>query len=155
MRRITADDLPWIRDFWVGHWSGDFIVTRGRIHRWDEVGGFIAEMDGENVGLITYKIDAGELEVTSINSLVEKKGVGTALVDEVVNLARTKSLGRVMAITTNDDLDALKFWQKRGFKLVNIYPNAMEATRKLKPKLPLIGENGIPLRDEIELEMML
>ena len=57
--------------------------------------------------------------------------------------------------TLNDDLDALKFWQKRGFRLVSAYLNAMEAARKLKPQLPVAGENGIPLRDEIEMERIL
>jgi hypothetical protein len=31
----------------------------------------------------------------------------------------------------------------------------MEKTRKIKPSVPLIGYNDIPLRDEIELEINL
>jgi ribosomal protein S18 acetylase RimI-like enzyme len=61
----------------------------------------------------------------------------------------------VSLVTTNDNLKALGFWQKRGFKLIRIYPNSIEATRRLKPSLPLVGENNISLRDELELEMTL
>ena len=90
-----------------------------------------------------------ELEITSLNSLEEKKGVGTALVNKVVNPANTEHLKNIKLITTNDNLNALLFWQKRGFRLCKIYPGALEITRKLKPTLPFVGENGIPLRDEI------
>jgi hypothetical protein len=59
-------------------------------------------------------------------------------------------------ISTNDNLNALKFYQKRGFSLVKLYKNAVNETRKkIKPEIPLIGENGIPIRDEVELEILL
>jgi hypothetical protein len=58
-------------------------------------------------------------------------------------------------ITTNDDLRALGFYQKRGMSLVMVYRNAMDLARKLKPQIPLVGLNCIPFRDEIELEMVL
>jgi len=66
---------------------------------------------------------------------------------------------RVFEVTGLDGdrhhLNALRFWQKRGFKLLKVYPDAVANTRKLKPTIPIIGENGIPLRDEIELELQL
>jgi hypothetical protein len=58
-------------------------------------------------------------------------------------------------ITTNDNVDALRFYQKKGFKLVAVHRNAIEQSRKLKPEIPSVGKNGIPLRDENELEMRL
>ncbi len=96
-----------------------------------------------------------ELEVTGLVSLKENIGIGSALVKTVIDIAKKQDIKRICLVTTNDLLNAIGFWQKRGFKLVKVYPNAMEYTRKLKPAVPLIGENGIPLRDEIELEMML
>jgi hypothetical protein len=57
-------------------------------------------------------------------------------------------------VTTNDNLNALRFYQKRGFVLVAVHRNALEVSRKLKPEIPLVGMDSIPLRDEIELEMM-
>lgn len=55
--------------------------------------------------------------------------------------------------SSNDNLNALRFYQKYGFTLVALYPNALAQSRKLKPQIPLIGNDGIPLRDEIELEL--
>ena len=55
----------------------------------------------------------------------------------------------------NDNLRALEFYQKRGYCLTKIYPNAIKKVRKLKKDVPLLGINNIPLRDEIELEKQL
>jgi len=90
-----------------------------------------------------------------MNSLVEGKGIGSALVDAVKSIAVASKCKRLWLITTNDNTKALRFWQKRGFRLAAIYPGAVEKSRKLKPEIPLIGDDGIPIRDEIELEMIL
>jgi ribosomal protein S18 acetylase RimI-like enzyme len=121
----------------------------------DFTGGFIAEITGQNVGFITYTISGVELEITNLISLKENMGIGSALVKTMIDLAKKQSIKRICLTTTNDNLNGIGFWQKRGFKLIKVYPNAMEYTRKLKPAIPLIGENGIPLRDELELEMIL
>ena len=62
---------------------------------------------------------------------------------------------RITLITTNDNLAALKFYQKRGFDMVRLYRNAVEQARKIKPMIPLLGYDDIPVRHEIELEMIL
>ena len=156
IREIKPKDQKWIKRVFIQNWGGDFVVSRGKVYRIEEFdGGFIAERQNKRVGLITYKIIDNELEVTGLVSNDENKGIGTALVNSVITSAKQKGIKRVFLVTTNDNLNALGFWQKRGFTLVKVYPNAMEATRKLKPSLPVIGENNIPLRDEIELEMLL
>jgi hypothetical protein len=72
-----------------------------------------------------------------------------------VEEARKRNCWRVFLITTNDNLNALGFYQKRGFELVAIHRGAVNESRKVKPSIPLIGDNNIPLRDEIELELVL
>ena len=62
---------------------------------------------------------------------------------------------RLWLLTANDNLSALRFYQKWGLHIVAVYPNALEKSRRLKPEIPLLGREGIPLRDEIELEMTL
>lgn len=156
MRRLTSDDLPRLRQFWVEHWGGEEMISRGNIYRSDDVdGGFVIEDENEWIGIVTFMIRDDECEVTSINSLREGQGIGAKLIDAVVNEARKKKCRRVFLITTNDNLRALGFYQRRNFVLVKLYPNALEETRKIKPTIPLIGYNDIPLRDEIELEMIL
>ncbi|HXD10645.1 MAG TPA: GNAT family N-acetyltransferase [Anaerolineales bacterium] len=155
IRRLTPDDLPRLRQFWKENWGDEFVVAHGVIYYPDTLDGFIA-LDGEEwAGEITYAFSGNDCEIVSLDSLREGQGTGTKLITAVVEEARTKNCNRVFLITTNDNLNALGFYQKRGFQLVKINRGAMIETRKLKPDIPLIGANDIPLRDEIELEMIL
>jgi ribosomal protein S18 acetylase RimI-like enzyme len=117
--------------------------------------GFVAIQEGEKVGLVTYNIEGESCEVVTIDSIRPSSGVGTALIEAVRDIAIKARCKRLWLITTNDNLNALRFYQKRGFVLVAVHRNALDVSRKLKPEIPLIGDDGIPLRDEIELEMML
>ena len=155
LRHLTSDDLSRLRQFWVEHWGDDFMVSRGNIYRPEQLEGFVIEDGEEWVGLLTFFVKDNELEVTSLDSLREGQGLGTKLMNAVMEVAREQKCQRVFLITTNDNLNALGFYQKRGFELVTIYRGAIHETRKLKPNIPLIGYNNIPLRDEIELEMIL
>jgi GNAT superfamily N-acetyltransferase len=78
--------------------------------------------------------------------------VGTALLDAVKRIALEAGCRRVYLTTTNDNLRALRFYQRRGFRLVAVYAGAVDRARAHKPQIPAIGMHGIPIRDEIELE---
>lgn len=155
LRRLTPADLPRLRQFWLDHWGGDFMVTRGRVYQPEQLEGFVAEDGAEWVGLISFIIVDDELEVTSLDSLRAGQGLGSQLLKHAIEEARARNCRRIFLITTNDNLNALGFYQKRGFELVTIYRQALEETRKLKPNIPALGYDNIPLRDEIELEMNL
>jgi ribosomal protein S18 acetylase RimI-like enzyme len=93
--------------------------------------------------------------VVTIDAFPEGAGAGTALLDAAARAARDAGCGRVWLITTNDNLRALRFYQRRGFRLVAVHPDALERSRELKPSIPETGLDGIPLRDELELELRL
>ena len=156
IRRLTVEDLPSLREYWKKHWGDEFVVAHGVVYRPDTVdGGFIAIDQGEWVGEITYAVSGTECEIVSLDSLREGRGIGAKLIEAVVEQARKQDCTRLFLITTNDNLHALGFYQRRGFEMVKIHRHALDETRKLKPSVPLIGMENIPLRDEIELEMML
>ena len=155
MRRLTTDDLPRLRQFWIEHWGGEFVVAHGTIYRPEQLEGFVVEDGNEWIGLITFMIVEDECEITSLDSLREIQGTGTTLINKVIEEARAKNCRRVFLITTNDNLHSLGFYQRRGFELVKINRGAVNESRKIKPSISLIGENDIPIRDEIELEMNL
>lgn len=70
--------------------------------------------------------------------------------------ARDSGCSRLLVTTTNDNVDALRFYQRRGFRFVALRVDAVSETRRtLKPKIPLLGDHDIPLRDELELELAL
>ncbi|MDO8529768.1 MAG: GNAT family N-acetyltransferase [bacterium] len=155
IRKFDKTDLKWIKNIFVKNWGSDFIISRGKIHKPENLEGFIAEENGEKVGLATIFVENDEIELVTIDSLKQGKGIGKVLLDEVINTAKERKLKRLWLITTNDNLNALKFYQKNEFHLVKIYPNALAESRKIKPQIPEIGENRIPLRDEMELEIIL
>jgi N-acetylglutamate synthase-like GNAT family acetyltransferase len=155
VRPINNKDKEWVTGLLREWWAGPVIVTRGKMHQCDELPGFIVFEEGKPVGLATYEMNGTECEITSMKSLVEGKGVGTALIDAVKDTSIRTGCQRLWLITTNDNTRALRFYQKRGFSLVAIHRNAVEKSRQLKPEIPLTGNDSIPIRDEIELVMML
>jgi N-acetylglutamate synthase-like GNAT family acetyltransferase len=155
IRPITESDRPWIQDLLQNHWGSTQVVSRGRLYQADALPGFLAGQWGQRVGLITYHLENGQCEIVSLDSLVAKQGIGTALIETVRRVAVEAGCSRLWLITTNDNLEALRFYQKRGFSLVQVHRNAIEQSRQLKPDIPLIADNGIPIRDELELELLL
>jgi len=150
---LDESDRGWLRTFIDEHWSGPFIVTRGAKVFPASMEGFAARRGDAVVGLVTYRFGPEGLEMITLNSMQECLGVGTALVDAVRAIARARGVP-VWLITTNDNLQALRFYQKRGFTLRALRPNALAVSRTIKPQIWTIGKDGIPLRDEIELEML-
>ena len=131
------------------------MVSRGRMYSVDENPGFTVIRDGKCIGLITYELLGDECEITSLNSLTERKGIGTALINAVKDAAIQADCKRLLVITTNDNTQAIRFYQRYGFTIATIYPNSIEEARKRKPEIPLTGNDGIPIRDEIEFEIHL
>ena len=154
IRPLQTDDQGWIT-YLLTEWFSTKIVTRGRIHYADQLPGFIAVHENNRVGLVTYQIEGDECEIITLNSLIEAMGIGSALIEAVKGVAISSGCKRLWLITTNDNLSALGFYQKKGFVLVAVYRNALETSRRLKPEIPLVGTDGIPLRDELELELLL
>lgn len=145
-----------IEDFFVKRWGSVDMVTSSGIYNCNILDGFAFLNEHQKViGLITYVFRKKECEIVSLDSAEEGKGIGTILVQQVENNAMENGKTFITLITTNDNLNALKFYQKRGYHLSKIYPNAVEKARQYKPQIPLIGEWGIPIRDEIELQKKL
>ena len=168
IRTLERADREWVAHFLDARWGTTQIVSRGRAVYGHLLPGFIAERRVEtpeeaeadadaleNVGLITLHIGERECEITTLDSLDESMGVGSALVEAVENWAREAGLKRLWLVTTNDNLEALRFWQKRGYELVSVHRNAIALARRVKPQIPITGLHGITIRDEIELEKVL
>jgi N-acetylglutamate synthase-like GNAT family acetyltransferase len=155
VRPSGKDDKNWITDLLTEWWASPTVVSRGKIHYADNLPGFIVERDNKPAGLSTYNINGTNCEIVTINSLVENIGIGSALIDEVKQAARRTGCKRLWLITTNDNTAAMRFYQKRGFVFVAVHRNSIEQSRRLKPEIPTIGNDGIPIRDEIEFELSL
>ncbi|MEQ8769812.1 MAG: GNAT family N-acetyltransferase [Phycisphaerales bacterium] len=155
IRPLEESDKGWVRDALKRYWASTRQVTKGRLHQADELPGFGAFRDGEPVGMLTYEIRNGECEIITHNSLAGHGGIGSCLLAEVRKLAREKGCSRLWCITTNDNIPALRFYQRRDFEIVALHRDGIVAARKLKPEIPEVGMDGIRIRHEIELEYKL
>ncbi|WP_349408541.1 GNAT family N-acetyltransferase [Pseudalkalibacillus sp. SCS-8] len=158
MEIISLKDIPKERifEFFRLQWGSPKMVVSSGVYDGSTLDGFtIINEENEIIGLVTYIIKAKESEIISLDSLKEGKGIGTSLIQAVESVALQNQCRLVKVITTNDNLLGLKFYQKRGFVLSKIHKNAVQRAREIKPEIPLIGNDGIPIRDEIELEKLL
>ncbi len=155
IRPIQKDDYDWMVALLRESWGSEKQAYRGKAIDASTVPGFVAMQEGKPVGLITYMLEHDECEIVTMNSTIEEIGIGSALIESVREVAASAGCRRLWLITTNDNIEMLRFCQKRGFTLVAVYRDALEQARALKPEIPLIGKHGIPLRDEIELEIIL
>lgn len=144
---LAPEDRRWLAARAVELWGSETVVSRGRAHCVAELPGFIARIEGQRVGVATYRLDGDACELVTMDALRPRIGVGTALLAAVEGAAGKR---RLWLITTNDNLDAIRFYQRRGLVLAAVYPGAIEASRKLKPQIPRVGNYGIPIRDELE-----
>lgn len=154
MTIISIQQLPKldVLQFFKAHWGSTEMVISSGIYDCSKLEGFVYVDEQKMIlGLVTYHIREEECEIISLDSIVEGKGIGSLLVQAVEQNAFEQGCTIITLITTNDNLDALKFYQKRGYHLVEIIQNAVEQARVYKPDIPFIGNDGIPIRDEIRL----
>ncbi len=157
LRAIAAADHTWIAEELCRNWGGTEISSLDAWHHADRLPGFIAWLGLDRVGLITHTPAHADLgcEVITLSSRVEGRGVGLMLLEACVGVARSAGCRRIFLTTTNDNLRAIGFYQKRGWSMAAVHRGAMDRARAIKPSIPLVGMNGIPLRDEIEFELLL
>lgn len=154
-RAKLAEDNLWIIEKLKENWGSEIIVTRNTKHSCIDLEGVIIENENRIIGLCLYEIVENELEIVLIETYIEKLGVGSFIINEIRQIGIGKGIERIWLITTNDNIDALRFYQRRGFVLKALYKDAIKESRKLKPEIPMLGENGIEIRDEIEMEMVI
>jgi ribosomal protein S18 acetylase RimI-like enzyme len=135
-------------------WGSDVVAVHGTLFRPAELPGYIAERAGRLVGLLTYDVIGDMLEIVTLNAIERRAGIGTMLIDSAVRAARRKGCREIRLTTTNDNVDALRFYQRRGFRLAELRPGAVDRSRREKPEIPRTGDYGIPLRDEIDLVLL-
>ncbi|MPM35604.1 hypothetical protein SDC9_82197 [bioreactor metagenome] len=153
IKAISSENRRQIDDFISSHWFSTDMVVKGELVDMTVLDGFAVYDNEAVIGLVTYRIRSNECEIMSLDSLRGKQGIGTALVNKVIEIAREKKCTKIKLVTTNDSINAIRFYQKRGFDMTNLYRNALNVSRELKPSIPLLGDFDIPIKHEIEFEM--
>ncbi|MFS3137563.1 GNAT family N-acetyltransferase [Gluconacetobacter sacchari] len=152
IRQATPPDKSWIKGFLIKNWGDTIMVVRGKPHDLLQYPCMMAaNCSGNYSGLLIWKNVEQAAEILAIGAAVPNQGVGGALLDALLGHLSKLKIQRLSVITTNDNLSALRFYQRRGFRLTALDIGAMDKARKIKPLIPLVGEFGIPIRDELEL----
>jgi ribosomal protein S18 acetylase RimI-like enzyme len=151
VRALRDDERTWAAATLRESWGGDIVVAGGRELRPAELPALVAEADGERAGLATYEVTDRDCELVSLDALTIGAGIGSALVEAVANVASAAGCTRLRVITTNDNLPALRLYQRHGFVLAAVHPGAVDLARRRKPQISATGHAGIPIRDELEL----
>lgn len=154
-RAAEARDRAWASVLVAARWGDSRIVSRGRVHDAADLPAIVAERAGQQLGLATYVIESDRCELVTLDAIAERTGVGSALLAAVERTAREAGCARVTVITSNDNLAALRFYQKRAYRIIGVHVDAITRARAIKPAIPTVGGDGIPIQDEIELEKRL
>lgn len=152
---VDAIDRLRVNAFIASRWLDTVMVIRGKAVDMTRVEGIVAMEADELVGLVTYVVHDDVLEITSLDAVAQGQGIGTALLTKVIQLAHERGCAKVIVVTTNDNIQAIRFYQKQGFDMARLYHNSILQARMLKPQIPMLGEEGIPLKHEIEFEMFI
>lgn len=164
IRSLGNADRVAVARFIEAEWGAPVIAVHGTVFRPAELPGFLAELPGQPVagapagppegrlaGLLTYAVADAALEIVTLNAVTRLAGLGTALLGHAVQEARRQGRREIRLTTTNDNVEGLRFYQRRGFRLTALRPGAVDEARRIKPQIPQTGEHGIPLHDELDL----
>jgi ribosomal protein S18 acetylase RimI-like enzyme len=133
-------------------WSEANILIKGQFVRPEDVVALGAFSSTRLHGLVTLRPDGKVLYLVALNSFSQRRGVGIALLDAAIDFGREQGMAFVRALVSNDNLVGMRFYQKRGFRIVAFHRGIIDAMRHVKPSIPVSGLDGIPMRDEFELE---
>jgi GNAT superfamily N-acetyltransferase len=148
-------DRAWMAELLQRRWGSTTVVSRGRTNRADLLPAMVAETVDGRRGLATYRIEDDEVELVTLDAEPPGQGIGSALLAAVIEASRSQGCHRLWLITTNDNLDALGFYQRRGLRLVAVHVGTVDQAREVKPAIPRVGANGIAIHDELELAIEL
>ena len=153
VRRVRPDDREWMADAITASFASTRLVSRGRVHDDASVlDGYVVEIDGRPIGCALWREIEGDAELVVIVTTYRGAGAGGALLDAVVDHARTVGWKRLWLVTTNDNTDAMRLYQRAGWEWVGFHRDSVTDARTLKPELPDAGNHGIEIRHEIEFE---
>ncbi len=155
LQEINKDYRDAVNQILKDEWHCPPSISKGKVIDTTILPGFLIIEDEVIKGVVTFNIANEECEIVTLNSFEENRGIGTTLIKAVLDAAQKENCKRLWLITTNDDINAIRFYQKKGFDLKAAHINAIELSRKLKPSIPFIGMDNIPIKHEIEFEIIL
>ncbi len=155
VRPLRDDERSWLAERLRESWGSHRVVSRGRLRDASKLEALVCEEDGERLGAATLEFREGDCELVTLDAFEQGRGAGSALLAAAAEAARANGCRRLWLVTTNDNLRALRFYQRRGLRMAALHAGGSDEARRLKPEIPEVGYHDIPIRDELELELRL
>ncbi len=88
----------------------------------------VAELDGQMIGTVIGGFDGrrGFIYHLAVDRSYRAQGVGGRLMDEVEARLRAKGCRRCYLFVTPDNAEAMRYYEKRGWTLMDIVPYAKD-----------------------------
>ena len=153
IRLLTAEHLDWAMAQVADQFASSRVVSKGVLHDCRDLPGVVCLSEGQPCGLLQFSLVEGELEVVILIATLSGLGVGSQLLGAANTVARELEAKRIWLITTNNNLEAIEFYERVGYKLVRVHKGAVTKARKLKPEIPAVDGAGRPISDELEVEL--
>ena len=155
VRHAEAADRERVAAFLAARNAGQ-VARLGELLDAAEHPALVADDESGLAGVLTYVLDGEACEILTLHAARAWQGAGTALIQAAERVARDRGCRRLWLLTTNDNVDALRFYQRRGFRLAELHCGGVDRCRDaLKPEIPRAGAHGIPLHDELVLDKQL
>jgi ribosomal protein S18 acetylase RimI-like enzyme len=155
VRPLSPEERDGLTGLLTREWGSPTIISRGQIHDASRSPALGCFDGGRLIGLVTYDPGGERCEILTLNAFEPGRGVGSRLLAAVSEAARVAGCGRLRLITTNDNLEAVRFYERRGLRLVAVHHGAVDEARKRKPEIPEFSPDGIRISDELEFELEL
>jgi amino-acid N-acetyltransferase len=124
VRRASTSDVPAIKSL-VDIYSGKILLEKNLVTLYEAVQEFwVAEVDGNVRGCGALHVlwsDLGEVRTVAVHPDVRGKGVGHAVVDRLLDVARDLHLDRIFVLTFE-----VEFFSKHGFEEIEGTPVTAE-----------------------------
>ncbi len=151
--QVQDGDREEVALFIERHWQSRKVMSRGHEFYPHREQGLLERRDGDIVGLLTFHVEDKVMEILTLNSTLDGERIGSSLMLQAVEHARSEHWNRIWLTTTNDRLRAIKFYQRLGFRMTAVNVGVVDEARMQKPEIPLVGEGGVQIHDEIVMEL--
>ena len=153
VREATDADRAAARELFARDFGRTKIVAYGEVMDIDQMPALVAVRYADPSGALAYRLHGDALHIVALatDPMWQRSGVGGHLVAEAELIARRLNLRRLVVSTTNDNLPALYFYQRRGYRMTDFVPSSII----MHTGQEVAGFAGIPVRDEIRLEKTL
>jgi ribosomal protein S18 acetylase RimI-like enzyme len=150
VREASPEDRRSAFDLLAREFAGRHLISDEEAAAAGDLSLLVAETDGGVTGALAWRAVEDGLHIVAMatDPMWQRSGVGGHLLAEAEILARQRSWNRVIVTTTNDNIAALYFYQRRGYRMTAIRPRE-------RPEGPTAGFAGIPIRDEVLLSKTL